>query len=188
MCLFSTIGPNGTDCCCCFCVLLCCADILPGQGLYFAKLTGTWRAQNCNNDSYGVPNITYGLTPASCKDCPQGLVARMSRAMPYSSSARWYSSNATGAGGFTSVMACVTQPGVMGHRGGGSLTPDGQQRRDRAMHCVCLPQACMGYCILQFALGATGNTQAGSFKEASHSSLARHACKLGPLLIFAPPD
>jgi hypothetical protein len=43
------------------------ADIKAGQGLYYSTITGSWRARNCVNDNYGVPNTTYGLTPAPCK-------------------------------------------------------------------------------------------------------------------------
>lgn len=96
-----------------WCACLDAADVLPGQGLYFATLTGTWRAQNCNNDTYGVANTTFGLTPAPCRACPQGLVARTSSSAPYGSSMRWYAISANGAGGFTDVQACVTQPGKL---------------------------------------------------------------------------
>jgi len=49
--------------------LLPCADIMPGQGLYYTTLTQTWRARNCLVNSYGVSNQTYGLTPYACREC-----------------------------------------------------------------------------------------------------------------------
>lgn len=86
------------------------ADIQPGQGLYYSTLTSSWRVINCNSSSYGVANRTYGLTPAPCKECPQGMVA--SRNASYLNSARHYVSNGDGTGGYVSVEACVTQPGA----------------------------------------------------------------------------
>lgn len=82
--------------------------IMPGQGLYFSTLTNTWRARNCDSNSYGVANKTYGLTPAACRDCPAGQVATL--AAPYTVPQRFYSISGTD-GGFTSVMACVNMPG-----------------------------------------------------------------------------
>lgn len=45
------------------------ADIMPGQGLYYTALTKSYRVKNCISNSYGVSNITYGLTPSPCRDC-----------------------------------------------------------------------------------------------------------------------
>lgn len=42
---------------------------MPGQGLYYTTLTQTWRARNCVANSYGVANVTYGLTPYACREC-----------------------------------------------------------------------------------------------------------------------
>lgn len=43
--------------------------IQAGQGLYYETLTQTWRAKDCDKNSYGVQNTTFGLTPAPCRDC-----------------------------------------------------------------------------------------------------------------------
>lgn len=90
------------------------ADIQTGQGLYFQSLTKSWRAQNCDSaqrpNTYGVSNTTFGLTPAACTPCPQFMVT--SRSSNYSASAKHFVSNPDGTGGFASVEACVTQPGV----------------------------------------------------------------------------
>lgn len=40
---------------------------MPGQALYYTSTTGTWRARNCDLNTYGVSKITYGLTPAPCR-------------------------------------------------------------------------------------------------------------------------
>lgn len=87
---------------------LCCPDIMPGQGLYFSTLTNTWRARNCDTNSYGVSNKTYGLTPAPCRDCPTGQVA--TRAAPFTIPSRFFAAAGNDTG-FTSVMACVNMPG-----------------------------------------------------------------------------
>lgn len=42
---------------------------MPGQGLVYMTLSKTWRARNCTTNNYGVSNITYGLSPAPCRDC-----------------------------------------------------------------------------------------------------------------------
>jgi hypothetical protein len=90
---------------------------MPGQGLYFSTLTNTWRARNCDSNSYGVANKTYGLTPAACRDCPTGQVATL--AAPYTVPQRFYSISGTD-GGFTSVMACVNMPGGYSFTSSGS--------------------------------------------------------------------
>lgn len=84
-------------------------DIQPGQGLLYETLSKTWRAQNCSKDNYGVGAITYGLTPAPCRDSPLNMVATTDRAFPGSSS--YFTRNADGTGGFTSPSACVTIAG-----------------------------------------------------------------------------
>lgn len=84
------------------------ADIQPGQGLLYETLTKTWRAKDCALNSYGIKNLSYGLTPAPCKDCPAGTVA----SRDLSTSAQYYHVNADGTGGFTDEMACVTKPGT----------------------------------------------------------------------------
>jgi len=43
------------------------ADIKAGQGLMFQSTTGKWRAVNCDDNGYGVPEKTYGLGVQSCK-------------------------------------------------------------------------------------------------------------------------
>lgn len=83
---------------------------MPGQGLYYNTLTGTWRAKNCDVDSYGVTNKTYGLSPAACRDCPSGQVA--TTAPGYPNSASYFVNNSDGTYGFISVKACVNKPGV----------------------------------------------------------------------------
>jgi hypothetical protein len=88
------------------------ADIMPGQGLYFNTLTNTWRAKNCESNSYGMSNKTYGLSPAACRDCPTGQVA--TTAAGYPTSASFFVDNGDGTKGFISVKACVNQPGVCG--------------------------------------------------------------------------
>lgn len=42
-------------------------DIEAGQALYYASLTQSYRAVNCNDDNYGVANRTYGWTPTPCR-------------------------------------------------------------------------------------------------------------------------
>lgn len=83
--------------------------IQAGQGLFYETITKTWRARNCTANNYGVANTTYGLTPAPCKECPQGTVA-VSNAT-YNVSAQYYVTNSDGTGGFISELACVTLPG-----------------------------------------------------------------------------
>jgi hypothetical protein len=87
---------------------------MPGQGLYFMTLTNTWRAVNCDNSNYGVANITYGLSPAPCRDCPSGQVATVTdaRYSTFQKPALFFTNNGDGTKGFTSVMACVNKPGV----------------------------------------------------------------------------
>lgn len=86
--------------------------ILPGQGLYYSTITGSWRARNCDSDSYGVSNITYGLTPAPCRDCPSGMTA-VNNATTFPNSTQYYygANSALGAEGFISALACVTKAG-----------------------------------------------------------------------------
>lgn len=84
-------------------------DIQPGQGLLYASLSKTWRAQNCNKNNYGVSAITYGLTPAPCRDCPLNMVATTQAS--FVTSRRYLVTNADGTGGFTSPFACVTTAG-----------------------------------------------------------------------------
>ena len=83
---------------------------MPGQGLYFNTLTNTWRAKNCDVDSYGVSSKTYGLSPAACRDCPSGQVATTAAGYPVSAS--FYVDNGDGTKGFISVKTCVNKPGV----------------------------------------------------------------------------
>lgn len=52
----------------------------------FNSIEKTWRAVNCDKDNYGVTNITYGLTPAPCKPCPQNMVATTNASYPNSAS------------------------------------------------------------------------------------------------------
>lgn len=85
-------------------------DIQAGQGLYYETITGSWRAKDCANNSYGVTNVTFGLAAAPCRSCPANMVA--SRSAAYSTSAAYYTRNADNTGGFISPLACVTAPGV----------------------------------------------------------------------------
>jgi hypothetical protein len=57
----------------------------------------------------GTTNITYGLTPAPCRECPANMLAENSDAYP--ASKRFFRRNADGTGGFTDPAACVTLPG-----------------------------------------------------------------------------
>jgi hypothetical protein len=84
--------------------------IQAGQALYYQTITRTYRAVDCTSNSYGVANKMYGLTPAPCKACPTNLVAV--RNASYPTSASFYTTNADGSGGFTSVRACVTVAGA----------------------------------------------------------------------------
>lgn len=86
---------------------LCPADIQAGQGLYYEAITKTWRAKDCGSNSYGVTSITFGLTPAPCKACPNGLTATKASNV----SAQYFVTNTDGSGGFNSEKACVTLPG-----------------------------------------------------------------------------
>jgi hypothetical protein len=88
------------------------ADIQPGQGLLYEALTKTWRAQNCIKNNFGLATITYGLTPAPCRDCPNNMVATTDSAFP--SSSKYFTRNADGTGGFISPFACVTTAGESG--------------------------------------------------------------------------
>lgn len=75
-------------------------------------MDNTWRAVNCDKNQYGTPNITYGLTPAPCRECPANMVANSSGAYP--ASKHFFTRNADGTGGFTDPQACVTLPGGCG--------------------------------------------------------------------------
>jgi hypothetical protein len=62
--------------------------------------------------SYGVANITYGLSPSPCRACPSGTEAKAS----WPKSAKYLAYR-----GFTSERACVNKPGALlqeglGHR------------------------------------------------------------------------
>lgn len=80
------------------------------MGLYASTLSGTWRAKQCNNNEYGVTNLTYGLSSTACRPCPAGTLAS-SDAAAYNRSAAHYVTNRDGTGGFVSERACVTKPG-----------------------------------------------------------------------------
>lgn len=84
------------------------ADIKAGQGMVLSAVNSTsrFRALNCDNDSYGVSNTTYGLSSSPCRHCPSGMVTNIS--LP-NSNAYWVVDGS--AQGFTSPMACVTQAG-----------------------------------------------------------------------------
>jgi len=75
--------------------------------MYFSVSSNTYRAANCDTNSYGVSSITYGLSAYPCRDCPAGM--QTSTSLP--NSAAYYVSNGAGKQGFTSPMACVTKPG-----------------------------------------------------------------------------
>ncbi len=83
------------------CPLLACADIKPGQGMYFSPATNKYTAVNCASDNYGVSNTTYGLAAYPCRDCPAGM-----QTMATAPSSNYKSDN-----GYTSPAACVTKAG-----------------------------------------------------------------------------
>ena len=43
--------------------------------MYFSPASNKYTAVNCETNNYGVANTTYGLTPAPCRTCPDGLAA-----------------------------------------------------------------------------------------------------------------
>lgn len=54
----------------------------------YNSITTSWRAVSCNNNNYGVANITAGLTPSPCRPCPANMVASRNRAL-YPTSSKW---------------------------------------------------------------------------------------------------
>lgn len=102
--------------------------------MYYSAASQTFYAANCDEDSYGGANITYGLAANPCRECPIGLVAQTM----YPTSAAHYTMDTSvtpNRGGFTGPRACVTQAGF-GYNGkvstrcpvgtwnpAGSLTP-----------------------------------------------------------------
>lgn len=89
-------------------------DIMPGQGMYLSSISNTFRAVNCDTDSYGVANITYGLSVLPCRACP-GPGMQTSTLSPLSMQ-YWASDGISGRQGFTHPLACVTKPGY-GYQG-----------------------------------------------------------------------
>lgn len=79
------------------------AVITPGQGMYFSAASNAYRAVNCDSNSYGVKDLTYGLAAFPCRDCPAGMETSTTAAP----SSTFY----TAGSGFTSPMACVTKAG-----------------------------------------------------------------------------
>lgn len=75
--------------------------------MYFSAATNTYRAVNCDTNSFGVADATYGLAASPCRDCPAGMQTSTSLA----SSVAYWVSDGNGKQGFTSPMACVTLPG-----------------------------------------------------------------------------
>jgi hypothetical protein len=75
--------------------------------MYFSAATNTHYAANCDSNSYGVSDLTYGLAAHPCRDCPAGMQTSIS--LP--NSAAYFVSHGGGVQGFTSPMACVTQAG-----------------------------------------------------------------------------
>lgn len=96
---------------CAPCCLSSPADIRPGQGLYYETLSQSWRAKNCNSNTYGVDKVTYGLSTSSCRPCPANMVASTNRTGYPNSWSYFVSDAATGTEGFISPMACVNQAG-----------------------------------------------------------------------------
>jgi hypothetical protein len=75
--------------------------------MFFSTATNSYRAVNCDTNSYGAANITFGLVSSPCRACPAGMVA--STSLP--GSAAFWASDGAGKQGFTSPMACLTRPG-----------------------------------------------------------------------------
>jgi hypothetical protein len=75
--------------------------------MYFSAATNTYYAVNCDSNSYGVANLTYGLAAHPCRDCPAGM--QTSTDLP--NSAAYYISHGDGVQGYTNPMACVTKAG-----------------------------------------------------------------------------
>lgn len=75
--------------------------------MYFSAATNSYLAVNCDNNSYGVGNITGGLAANPCRECPIGM--HTSRDIP--ANGAYWASDAAGKQGFTSPLACVTKPG-----------------------------------------------------------------------------
>jgi hypothetical protein len=89
--------------------------IMAGQGLVYQASSGKFVATNCDTNSYGAANITYGREAQPCRQCPVGLVT--SRELP--NSAQFWASDGGGRQGFTHPMSCVTPAGFgMSARGG----------------------------------------------------------------------
>lgn len=57
-----------------------------------------------------MDGVTYGLAVVSCRACPQNMLTSTNNAT-YANSAAWFVNSTDGAGGFTSVWACVNQAG-----------------------------------------------------------------------------
>lgn len=111
--LHSSIILSLTAACCALSCNLCDnTDIKAGQGLYATEVDGQLQfyARNCDNNTYGVKSLTYGLTPYACRSCPQGMVTSKDK-VNYPNSASYYVDNGDGTGGFVDVRACVTQAG-----------------------------------------------------------------------------
>jgi hypothetical protein len=72
--------------------------------MYLAATTKTYRAVNCDRNSYGVNNETAGLNPSPCRSCANGLMTNATLTPQY------FSMDG-GAGGYTNPRACLTQPG-----------------------------------------------------------------------------
>lgn len=87
------------------------SDILPGQGLYYETLSQSWRAKNCDSNSYGVDKVTYGLSAFPCRGCPLNMVTSSNRTGFPNSASYFARDAASGAQGFTSPLACVNQAG-----------------------------------------------------------------------------
>lgn len=89
------------------------ADIKPGQGLYRIRDASggfVFQARNCDDNTYGISRVSYGLRPYVCRTCPTNMVTS-SDAINFPNSASFFADHGNGTRGFTDPKACVTQAG-----------------------------------------------------------------------------
>jgi hypothetical protein len=77
--------------------------------MYFSRLSGEFRAVNCDSNNFGVTATTRGRSPRPCRPCRPGLTA--TDALPSSAAYLVLDDSTPALGGFTSTLACVTKPG-----------------------------------------------------------------------------
>lgn len=104
--------------------------------MLFNAATGAFRAVNCDFNSYGVSNVTYGLAVLPCRDCPAGMLTNAS--VP--SSAAYWASDGAGRQGFTSPLACITRAGWGWNGRTASKCPAGSYSPGGLASCTPCPE------------------------------------------------